>query len=87
MSKEYSDRNIGQSDNPPLLNATCYESDDGETVQFLVTIRNNKTGEKFGKTPLGLIRAAIIEAATEHGIDCAHAGRPEFASSARSKRG
>jgi len=87
MSNEYSDRHIGPTDNPPLLNATSYESDDGETVQFLVTIRNNKSGERFGKTPLGLIRAAIIEAADTYDINCAHAGRPNYAHGSGGKRG
>lgn len=87
MNNEYSDRHIGETDDPPLLNGTCYESEDGEIVQFLVTVRNNKSGELFGKTPVGIIRAAIIEAATEHGISCAHSGRPDYARASGDKRG
>jgi hypothetical protein len=88
MSSEYSDRHIGRSDNPPLLNATCYESDDGELVQFLVTVRNNVSGRVgAGRSPVGHIRAAIIACAEERGIDCAHAGRPHMAYASKGKRG
>lgn len=87
-NREYSDRHIGLTDNEPLLNATCYESADGELVQFLVTVRNNKSAAKYGQlTPRGIIRKAIIDAARANGIKCAHAGGPRDAHLAKEKRG
>lgn len=84
---EYSDRHVGPTDNPPLLNATGWESDDGEIVQFLVTVRNNRRAFPGMITPVGRIRRAIIKAAKQYDIDCAHGGRPQSGHHSKGKRG
>lgn len=52
---EYSDRARGLTNGPPLLNGTSYESEDGDTVQFLVTVRGN------GTNGMGLLRRHHVE--------------------------
>jgi hypothetical protein len=82
---EYSDRTRGLTNEPPLLNGTSYESEDGDVVQFLVTVRGNAIAGAL--TPMGRIRKAIIAVAKEHDLDVAVAGHPRYAPAMKAKRG